>query len=87
MPAAAPAPAAAHDYLIDASPAEGEVLGEVVIVVAGAAPVQARAEDLVDEVLARAAAGERLKTAAKEVARSHTGVGASELYDLALRRR
>lgn len=66
---------------------EGEVLGEVVIVVAGAAPVQARAEDLVDEVLARAAAGERLKTAAKEVARSHTGVGASELYDLALRRR
>ena len=66
---------------------EGEVLGEVVIVVAGAAPVQARAEDLVDEVLARAAAGERLKTAAKEVARTHTGVAASELYDLALRRR
>src|SRR5699024_9484859 len=42
---------------------EGEVLGEVVIVVAGAAPVQARAEDLVDGVLVRVAAGERLKTA------------------------
>lgn len=66
---------------------EGEVLGEVVIVVAGAAPVQARAEDLVDGVLVRVAAGERLKTAAKEVARAHAGVGASELYDLALRRR
>src|SRR5699024_522925 len=66
---------------------QDEVLGEVVIVVAGAAAVPARAEDLVEEVLARAAAGERLKTAAKEVARSHAGVGASELYDLALRRR
>src|SRR5699024_7726840 len=66
---------------------EGEVLGEVVIVVAGAAPVQARAEDLVDGVLVRVAAGERLKTAAKEVARAHAGVGASERYDLALRRR
>jgi len=64
-----------------------EVLGEVVIVVAGAEPVTASAEDLVDQVLARAAAGERLKDAAKDVARGHTGVGASELYDLALQRR
>ena len=64
-----------------------EVLGEVVIVVAGAEPVAARAEDLVEEVLARAAAGERLKAVAKEIARAHPGVGASELYDLALQRR
>ncbi|ASK66830.1 16S rRNA (cytidine(1402)-2'-O)-methyltransferase [Brachybacterium avium] len=66
---------------------EGEVLGEVVIVVAGAEPVAASAEDLVDQVLARAAAGERLKAAAKEVARPHAGIGASELYDLALQKR
>lgn len=64
-----------------------EVLGEIVIVVAGAEPVAKSAEDLVEEVLARAAAGERLKTAAKELARTSPGVGASELYDLALRRR
>ncbi|HEX7349913.1 16S rRNA (cytidine(1402)-2'-O)-methyltransferase [Brachybacterium sp.] len=64
-----------------------EVLGEVVIVVAGAEPVTASAEDLVEQVLARAAAGERLKDAAKDVARGHAGVGASELYDLALQRR
>ncbi|MDN6400802.1 MAG: 16S rRNA (cytidine(1402)-2'-O)-methyltransferase [Brachybacterium sp.] len=66
---------------------EGEVLGEVVIVVAGAEPVIASAEDLVQEVLDRATAGERLKAAAKEVARAHTGVGASELYDLALQKK
>ncbi|GAA1491375.1 16S rRNA (cytidine(1402)-2'-O)-methyltransferase [Brachybacterium sacelli] len=64
-----------------------EVLGEIVIVVAGAEPVAKNAEDLVEEVLARAAAGERLKTAAKELARTSPGVGASELYDLAVRRR
>jgi len=65
----------------------GEVLGEVVIVVAGAAPVAVSAEDLVEQVLARVAAGERLKDATKEVARGHAGIGASELYDLALQRR
>ncbi|AXK44871.1 16S rRNA (cytidine(1402)-2'-O)-methyltransferase [Brachybacterium saurashtrense] len=64
-----------------------EVLGEVVIVVAGAEPVAARAEDLVGEVLERVEAGERLKAAAKDVARAHEGVGASELYDLALQQR
>ena len=47
----------------------------------------ASAEDLVEQVLARAAAGERLKQAAKEVARGHAGVGASALYGLALQRR
>ncbi|MBB5831713.1 16S rRNA (cytidine(1402)-2'-O)-methyltransferase [Brachybacterium aquaticum] len=67
--------------------AEREVLGEIVLVVAGAEPVAASAEDLVADVLARAAAGERLKDAAKEVARGHEGVGASELYDLALKQR
>ncbi len=61
-----------------------EVLGEIVIVVAGAEPVAAMAEDLVEDVLGRAAAGERLKDAAKEVARGHDGVSARELYDLAL---
>lgn len=64
-----------------------EVLGEIVIVVAGAEPVMASAEDLVEEVLARSAAGERLKTVAKELAKDSSGVSASELYDLALRRR
>lgn len=64
-----------------------EVLGEVVIVVAGAEPAAASAEDLVELVLARAADGARLKDAAKEVARGHAGVGASELYDLALQRK
>ena len=67
--------------------ADGEVLGEVVLVVAGAEPAVATAESLVQQVLARAAAGERLKDAAKELARSHPGVGASELYDLALKQR
>ena len=64
--------------------ADGEVLGEVVIVVAGAEPAAARPEDLVGEVLERAAAGERLKQAAKEVARTHEGISANELYELAL---
>jgi 16S rRNA (cytidine1402-2'-O)-methyltransferase len=68
--------------------AEGtEVLGEIVIVVAGAEPVAASAEDLVEDVLGRAAAGERLKDAAKEAARGHDGVSARDLYDLALARR
>ncbi|QNN83307.1 16S rRNA (cytidine(1402)-2'-O)-methyltransferase [Brachybacterium sp. Z12] len=83
-----------HEEIVRGSLAElvdwaegGEVLGEVVLVVAGAEPVAASAEDLVDQVLARAEAGARLKDAAKEIARSHPGVGASELYDLALSRR
>jgi 16S rRNA (cytidine1402-2'-O)-methyltransferase len=64
-----------------------EVLGEIVIVVAGAEPVAESAEDLVTQVLARAAAGERLKDAAKEIAKGATGVSASELYDLALQQK
>lgn len=64
-----------------------EVLGEIVIVVAGAEPVATSAEDLVEEVLARAAAGERLKDAAKSLAKGQDGVTSSELYDLALSRK
>ena len=64
-----------------------EVLGEIVIVVAGAEPVTARAEDLIEEVLARASAGERLKDAAKQVAQHAPGVTSRELYDLALQQR
>ena len=66
---------------------ETEVLGEVVIVVSGAEPVAASAEDLVEQVLARVAAGERLKDVTKDVAKAHDGISASELYDLALSRK
>lgn len=65
----------------------GEVLGEVVIVVAGAEPVAADPEALLEQVLARAAAGERMKDAAKAVAAGAEGVSARELYDAALARR
>lgn len=65
--------------------AEGtEVLGEIVIVVAGAEPRAASAEELLPIVLERAAAGERLKAAAKAVAAGAEGVSSRELYDLAL---
>lgn len=65
--------------------AEGtEVLGEIVIVVAGAEPRAASAEELLPVVLERAAAGERLKAAAKAVAAGAEGVSSRELYDLAL---
>lgn len=66
---------------------ETEVLGEVVIVVSGAEPVAASAEDLVEQVLASVAAGERLKDVTKDVAKAHDGISASELYDLALSRK
>lgn len=67
--------------------AEHEVLGEVAIVVAGADTVEADPEDLVAEVLRRTEAGERMKDAAKAVARGASGVGARELYDGAQKRR
>ena len=63
--------------------ARTDVLGEIVILVAGAHAVAADPADLAAQVLARAEAGERLKDAAKDVARAHSGVSASELYDLA----
>lgn len=64
--------------------AEGEVRGEVAVVVAGA-PIEAPAamSDLTTEVLARADAGERLKDAVAAVAEA-TGVAKRELYAAAL---
>lgn len=64
--------------------ADGEVRGEVAVVVAGA-PVEppAAMADLTAEVLARADAGERLKEAVAAVAEA-TGVAKRELYAAAL---
>ena len=59
------------------------VRGEVTLVVAGAEPRAARTEDHVAEVVARAAAGERLKDAAAAVAAT-TGLSKRELYQAAL---
>ncbi len=64
--------------------AHTEVLGEIAIVVAGAEPGQESAEDHLQAVLDRAAAGERLKDAAKNVAASVKGVSARDLYEQAL---
>ena len=61
-----------------------EVLGEIAIVVAPAPPREEDPADLAALVLARAEAGERLKDAAKAVAREHERVSARELYDAAL---
>lgn len=59
------------------------VLGELTIVVAGHAPAVAEAadvEELVERVLARVAAGERLKAAVAVVAEG-VGIGKRELYN------
>lgn len=66
-----------------ASWAQGEVRGEIVVVVAGAAPREADLDALVAEVLARSAAGERLKDVVRDLAGS-SGVGQRELYAAAL---
>jgi len=64
-----------------------DVRGEVCLVVAGAAEPPPRDPiDLVAEVHARAAKGQRLKDAASEVARA-AGSSSRELYDLAVRSR
>lgn len=63
---------------------EHEVLGEIVLVVAGADAVPRQPEDLVALVLERAATGERMKDAAKAVAKNAAGVSARELYERAL---
>ncbi|MFV0254192.1 MAG: 16S rRNA (cytidine(1402)-2'-O)-methyltransferase [Beutenbergiaceae bacterium] len=57
--------------------------GEITVVVAGAEPVAPEAADHVDAVLARVAAGERLKDAAAAVA-AETGGSRRELYQAAL---
>ena len=63
---------------------EGQVRGEIVVVVAGAVrATTASTSDLVAEVLARADAGERLKEAVAEVA-TVAGVPKRDLYAAAL---
>jgi 16S rRNA (cytidine1402-2'-O)-methyltransferase len=59
------------------------VRGEITVVLSGAEPRQVSVADLVDEVSARVASGERLKSAAAEVAEA-TGVSKKELYDAVL---
>lgn len=60
--------------------------GEITLVVAGAEPVEEKAEDHVAEVLALAKDGMRLKEAAKKVSKK-TGVRKNELYRAALARK
>jgi 16S rRNA (cytidine1402-2'-O)-methyltransferase len=62
--------------------AEG-VRGEISVVLAGAEPREVSVADLVGEVSERVAAGERLKSAAAEVAEA-AGVSKKELYDAVL---
>lgn len=64
---------------------EGEVLGEITIVIAGHRG-SGNADDHVGAVLALAAEGMRLKDAAAEVAQA-TGLRKNELYKAALRRK
>ncbi|MFF1611907.1 16S rRNA (cytidine(1402)-2'-O)-methyltransferase [Amycolatopsis sp. NPDC058278] len=66
-----------------ASWAADGVRGEITVVLSGAEPRAVSVVDLVDEVAARVAAGERLKSAAAEVAEA-TGVSKKELYDAVL---
>ncbi|MFJ7212240.1 16S rRNA (cytidine(1402)-2'-O)-methyltransferase [Amycolatopsis sp. NPDC098790] len=62
--------------------AEG-VRGEITVVLAGAEPRSVSVADLVSEVASRVEAGERLKSAAAEVAEA-AGVSKKELYDAVL---
>jgi 16S rRNA (cytidine1402-2'-O)-methyltransferase len=59
------------------------VRGEITVVLSGATPREVRVEDLVGEVADRVADGERLKSAAAEVATA-AGVSKKELYDAVL---
>jgi 16S rRNA (cytidine1402-2'-O)-methyltransferase len=59
------------------------VRGEITVVLEGARPSTVQVSDLVDEVASRVAAGERLKSAAAEVA-GFAGVSKKELYDAVL---
>lgn len=63
--------------------ATGEVRGEITVVVAGAAGRAVSEADAVAEVLARVAAGERLKEAVAGVAAA-SGLGKNDLYAAAL---
>ncbi len=62
------------------------VRGEIVVVVAGAAPVEVSEEDAVGQVLALVGEGVRLREASAEVAEA-TGLSRRSLYEAALRRR
>ncbi|WP_328604411.1 16S rRNA (cytidine(1402)-2'-O)-methyltransferase [Amycolatopsis sp. NBC_00345] len=59
------------------------VRGEITVVLEGAPPRAVSVSDLVGEVSSRVAAGERLKSAAAEVAEA-AGVSKKELYDAVL---
>ena len=66
--------------------AEPGVKGEITVVVAGRAPAAAGEVDVADvvpEVLARTAAGERLKDVSRDLA-ARTGLSAKALYDAAV---
>jgi len=63
--------------------AEDGVRGEITVVLEGAAPREVSVADLVGEVSSRVEAGERLKSAAAEVAEA-AGVSKKELYDAVL---
>ncbi|MDQ2780915.1 MAG: 16S rRNA (cytidine(1402)-2'-O)-methyltransferase, partial [Actinomycetota bacterium] len=62
------------------------VRGEVTVVVDGAPAVAARVEDVLPDIQARVAAGERLKAVCADLAAS-TGLSSKALYDAALRSR
>jgi 16S rRNA (cytidine1402-2'-O)-methyltransferase len=66
-----------------ASWAADGVRGEITVVLSGAEPRAVSVADLVAEVADRVASGERLKSAAAEVAEA-TGVSKKELYDAVL---
>ncbi|QYH20046.1 16S rRNA (cytidine(1402)-2'-O)-methyltransferase [Corynebacterium aquatimens] len=66
--------------------AAGGVRGEITVVIEGGEAEAADPEDLVAEVLRRVDAGQRMKDAAKEVAKEH-GVKGGELYDAVLAQR
>ncbi|MCT1368642.1 16S rRNA (cytidine(1402)-2'-O)-methyltransferase [Corynebacterium mucifaciens] len=63
--------------------AEGGVRGEITVVIEGGAQQHAEPEDLVGLVLELVDGGERMKDAAKRVAKEH-GVKVGDLYDAAL---
>lgn len=63
--------------------ADGEVRGEITLVIEGGAPEEAEPEDLVDRVFERVDDGVRLKDAVKEVAKA-AGLKVGVLYNAAL---
>lgn len=64
--------------------AQEEVIGEIVLVVAGAKPARKSPEDYADMVLELAQEGLRLKDAAKQVAQA-TNISPRELFEVAIR--